>query len=400
MFEITEVIAKENKDWVNINPSDNITKRLFQDYKKVLITIQNNDGINQYYLSEFRASNTSTDTLTVFIENYTLPLPAPIGNYIKTLSNKKLLRYINIWDYGFSAKSFNNDPMVSNSYIGYTPDIELKLDINISNIPMTALEDNLLFLVNGLVTVGEFKENSIILKDGQKLLDKYQSQRISLLDFTQLDGFTCLNFNEFDITILSTSTTESLIEIAHSNPIFVDVTPILAINKRLYISTQNYIVKDRYTINLRIRHADLLRECLGYTAEELGWIEPANLAGEGYQSETINIEAYLEHTLNYVLLINCDDLAIVKKPLIPTFKGKYKIMEEATGILFLEDGIIGDYIMTGKTFYGIELSTTHPLLKKPILDLVNLGRDPTVNLTDYSFNMDSSVAVLMDVYTL
>ena len=101
------------------------------------------------------------------------------------------------------------------------------------------------------------------------------------------------------------------------------------------------------------------------------------------------------------LLIKTDALSVHKDYLLRAgFSNKFTSATIPEGILYLEDGTIGDYTVTSKTAYGHEVTTTTPKLVKAVNDTLAPEAFTSANNASLRFHADDFMAQIVDLYIL
>ena len=400
MYTVTNVLIRNNRSWKNVSfESIQIGQLLENNLAYVTLSNTISNITNQYLLSDFIGINLqSTSQLTTYFSSFSGLLPQPIIPALD-LDNKKRIVYKDLFLYGLKATRgiYSNAVLTINQ--NYTPDLIIETPDSYPT-PLETLDTSLLYLINGVITFPVYRDGKAYLIGATINLDRFTFQHISVLDFSLLGGYQKTVLTTNNVSILNSSINASTIKI--TSPIdLTNKTPLLVVNGYLHILDKTYSVTDNSTIVLHLDYNRMVNELYNLNIETIDWIKPLNHLNDGIDLTTIDPIKYLTTGNSAIILVNTNLLSIDKKNLIRTgFSGKYKTDIIPQGVLYLEDGTIGDYSVTEVTGYGIQVSTTIPTLKDFIKDTTPSNLLTGVNLNKQMSNYKDALALLMDIYVL
>lgn len=402
MYTILSILCRLNKDWNVVDFSTITVSSLLKNYSKVLITLEDSSTsqITQYNLSDFigvRNTYLST-TLISFISNYAAALPTSV-NPILSLSAARHLQYSRIWEYGLNANRcvYNNTELAGN--INYQPDIKITPTSNF-NVALSDLQNHILYLVNGLVFIPTVVNNIAFLLGASYTLDKYTSQSISVLDFSPLGGFNLIPITISNASVFISSVTDTTIIVTLTSPIS-NQTPLLIQNQRLHILDDSYVVLSPTTIAIKLNNKTILSDLLNTPVADVNWVQPSDISKNGYNIASVNCLNYITSGTSYILLVNTNELSIKKTNMFPSgFVGKYHYPTVPTGIMYLADGTIGDWIVSGYSTNMVEISVTPPRLINAIKDTMLASYSEGINNASYSYTTTLTNVINWDLYIL
>ena len=422
MHTVLLVLAKLNRVWNTIDFSTVTINSLLNNYDLVLITLNNGTTNTQYSLNAFTTvyGLNNNITLVSFFSTYNGVFPTPITPN-KSLTNAKYVTYNSLWFFGLLANrtlyNSSSPPNIHNQ-----PDLVITPDA-IFQTPLSSILNKVLFLVNGLVLFPTYDstDESIYLLGASATLDKYPNQQLSVIDFSAIGGFTNIVLTTSNTTVHSTTATGAILYITLPSPI-TGSTPLFIKNGKLRILDNSYSVISPTKIAIKINYRNTLDDLVDMNASDVDWVGSSNLHHEGFLIDSVNALNYLTTGTSSIVLLNTTELCINVTNLFPTgFVNEYVLAKPPTGILYLQDGTIGDYVSNEITDYGTAITTTSPKLLKSAKNLTpstgsfvyNGIQTPTnynvpyssiytsgVNNTSLSKQSDTSYATIVDLYIL
>ena len=422
MYTISLVLAKLNRTWSNVDFSTITINTLLNNYDLVLITLNNGIINTQYSLNAFTTINGLNNNVTLisFFNNYNGVLPTPITPS-KSLTNANYVVYNSLWFFGLIAnRTLYNSSSPPNIY--NQPDLIITPNVRFQNT-LSSILNKVLLLVNGLVVFPTYNSTnqSIYLLGASSILDRYSNQQLSIIDFSAIGGFTNVILTTSNTSIHSSTTTGAIVYITLSSPI-TGFTPLFIRNGKLKILDNSYSVISPTVIAIKINYRSILDDLIDMNASDVNWINSSNLHHEGFLIDSVNVLNYLTTGTSSIVLLNTSELCINITNLFPTgLVNEYVLANPPTGILYLQDGTIGDYVSNEITDYGTAITTTGPKLLKPVKNLTpNTGsfvyngiQTPAnynvpyastytlgVNNTSLSKQSDTSYATIIDLYIL
>ena len=399
MNEINEIFAYNPYRWEKVTDFSTTVFDLLQNYLETYVTISDAAGVvKQYRLNDFLDSfkqNNSVSILT-YLQNQTvfpdIVLP------IKAFNFKKYFYYCDLFQYGLSADRDNHAIPVLNQELQYTPDLHI---VNVSKAfnDITQYANKLLYLVNGEVFPATVHNGNVYLVDAVKHLDENKTHHLSLIDFTQCNGFEIVPFNTLQLTVTKRDNDNVYVKVAI--PVGLkNKTLFIVINRRLYLLTNNYkIIDDEMFIH--VNHGDLIATLHDLKASQTSWINPMPASENGFNKLSIDILQCLNSDGSFIVALNTNRLGIEEEHLIRTeIPFRYSYTNSPLGVMVANTGEILDYTFTTNTLYGTELLTTMP--RNPLRAIETVTDSLTVSFdnSNYSFKSDTFAAKMLNLYTI
>ena len=402
MYGLRNVIAKQNRDWVPIDKETVTVIELLDRYDNCIIDVLMLDGItiNQYYLRDFFQVHLANVNLKLkdYITNHSDVFPAKLSRH-RGLDNVKRVTYHNLWLFGLAANRdfYTQTGVYPNE--AYLPDIKITKPSRYLN-QLTDLLDGVLFLVNGLVVKPFYANNSIYLLGASYLIDRYENQQLSVIDFSAVGGFTTSDIIANNLSPFKHTDHSSTVYL-HVESSMRGKTPLLVINGHLHILDDWYRVINDHTIAITLNNNKIITELVNVPFNDITYVNETRNLGNGFGASNIDALKYLTQGNSSLVLLNTAELNINVENVSPTrFKDVYNAMYPPKGILFQEDGGIGDYIVSSATWYGCSINVTSPKLIKPIKNTLPMDQEGTVNNVSLGFKDTCTGAFIKNLYVI
>jgi len=402
MYNINEVLVRKNRSWSTIDFSTITVQQLISDYNLVLIKISPSDStlLLQYNLIEFPGIYLVDNLTTIsnFISSFNGELPDAIYPQ-KSLSTAKYITYSDLFGFGLDANRVAYSSSVLNYNVNYLPDICISKPDSYPN-EISTLHNKVLYTVNGKIVFEVIENEKAYLVKGANILDRYKSQHLGIIDFSALGGFTKTILDTTHVSIFSADDRKAIMYITLPEPM-AGKTPLLVVNGNLRIMEDIYTVINSTQIAIKLDYLQMLNDVSGMKASDVNWVSAVNGNDDGFNLATVNPTAYLTSGTSAVILVDTTELSMDKINLLPTgFAERYVSSEIPTGIMFLQDGTIGDYNTTAITYYGNEISTSKPKSINMLKDTIPSNKVVGVNNANLTFDSTLSSAVIVDLYIL
>lgn len=402
MYLIKEILVRLNRTWSVLDQTTDSIPYLLDKYHVILVTLGTSDNqlVTQYSLRDVHNIGAVDHSISIhaFFTGYTGILPMAI-NPIKSLSNIKIIKYSSVWDSNLSANRGWYIPNQLEENLNYTPDIAITTTDKQINSLQT-LSDKLLFLINGRVFFSTLTDHAIYLLNGYDYICQCKPQHIALLDFSALGGYQHSALSTHQMTLFSSTTDNSVVNITLHDIDMVGKTPLLVLNGRLHMFDETYAYIDAHTLQIRLNHERVIANHVSDKNVIIDWCYPANLSGQGFNPKTINAIKYLQDT-GHLLLVDTDELCINTVPLLRTgMPGRFNFNDIPNGIMLYENGEIGDYCVTSATSYGTELSTSLLVNGKRLADTVPESKLSGINNANLITPDYTGAAIMVNLYTL
>ena len=402
MYTIKEVLVRLKQEWQAIDYSAATVANLLKTYDAVLVNLtpQNSTAVYQYSLKDFvHVYNVATNVLlSTYFTGYTGAMPTAIAP-LKTMTNSKRVRYHDIWEFGLQADRGVLSSGVVSANPNYAPDIIISKPAAYPN-SLASLHNNLLYVVNGTVFFDTLHADKTYLVNATATLDRGDAQHISVLDFSELGGFQKIDITNHNTEIFSSSPTSAVLLVTLPTSM-AGLTPLLIKNGNLHVLDTSYTVISDTIVAIRLNYSAMVGELIHTPTNEVNWVQPTNVLGSGYNLATINPLLYLTSGNSALIFLATNELSIHKEYLLRTdFIGKYTSATIPNGILYLEDGTLGDYTVSSKTSYGYEVSTTLPKITNALKDTSPANLLTGINNATGHFISDNSMAQMLDLYIL
>lgn len=405
MQTLIQVLAKKKKQWFELNYTDLTMGVLLNEYSSVYVKffVPEDGLVKQFNLRLMDGHNTVPNDTQIndFITNYEGFMA---GGYRTDewlqLTNKKRAVYKSVWEYGLNAELVNNRVGVLQSNQSYVPDIKLTATRN-QITPLSEIESNCLFTVNGVVVAGEVVNDAIILRNGTKLLERSREKNISVIDFSNVGSYTKRNVADLNVTLFNTLVEEGRTKAfvyKIQAPVGTSVKDtLLVINGQLHIFN-NYNTLDVGFITVTIPVELMLTQLVDIPASQVNWIGAANTTDDGYDISSIDPLAYIGNN-SWALTFDTAELCVDIQPLLRTgFINTYTFYENPVGVLYHRDGTMGEYQVTWSTSKGVEINTSRCRVTDDLRSLSNSTTGTNNSCT--SFISKTTDAILKTLYTL
>ena len=401
MYNVSNILARKNSVWLTLATSVFVADTL-KNYDEVLVTItpSNSVVVSQHSLRLFTGAYHSAvnQTIVDFLLGYSYTLPVALSP-IKTLNHRKSVLYSSIWNYGLQVERCSFSSTILTDNINNLPDLVIN-QVDTQLTPVNTLYNQVLYTVAGRVFFEHLVDDRAYLMNASIYLDYYQSQHISIIDFSALGGFDRYVCTTENCTVIHETEDHALVTMVL--PVSIKgKTPLLILNGILRILDDHYVVIDDTKIAITLPYTELLTEVAMLPVNSLGWIQATNVEHTGYNLDSLNPLAYLTTGNSAIIVLDTGELSIVREPLLKTgFTGRYTLPYIPTGILYLQDGSMGDYVVSSTTDYGNEISTTHPTVLRALKDTTPFSKMRGVNNSTLSFPDTNSRAEMVTLYTL
>ncbi len=401
MSKITSVLIKNKREWVNLNHENTITLHtLMANTEVALVTLTNSTGVKkQYDLLKIKSFVNANPTMTLVdyieIDDFLLRCNGAEVQPIKTINDIKCTSFGDIWDYKLKVDRALYSPNALSVNDVYTPDLSIILTDGDTR-SIDAIYKNYLFFVNGKVFFSDKVDNTLWLKKAVAHLDMGKHHQLSVLDFTALGGYETLKISSEMITV--NLQTDNRCVATLTLPVDIgDKSILMVLNGRLHILDGTYRCDSNTTIVIDLNLNQVITEHYEYKADDLKWIAPLSLGGDGYDLTTFDVVKYL-NVNSAVLMLPVKDLCIRETVLHKTcIPGKYTCANSPIGIMLFQDGSIGSYKVTEIASYGVSINSTTQQVVNKLSDSTNQAIGSNANL---HFKSDYTSAKILDLYTL
>lgn len=405
MYTLVNITVRLKREWLTLEVNHQLIKDLLFNYGDSFINVLEDDNTIYTQFNIKDLLNVHSILPTIYIDDYInnfdgILTPEVSAAEQRGLDKVRRITYHAIWDLDLTTnRGFYTPAPSENDPIHYFPDIKItKAEGQVNTL--ANLNDKLLFMVNGRVFFHTLLDEEAWLIGATAELDKGFDKQISALDFTYIGGYERIIFEIGDVALRSKTDSTSVVTITSSVSL-KDKTPLLVIDGRLLLMDDTYQTISDTKIRATIQHDRLVALAEHRDAASLGWVLPATIDGIGYDLSTVDIVAALTNGRSGIIIVDTDALCIFKQTVGRTgFRGRYEFYRLPDGILQLEDGTIGDYVVTSTSSFSVEISTTEPHSIQRISDTVsNELSEITDNQRSLTGNYNS-IGKMIDLYTL
>lgn len=399
MKQLIKILVYKPYQWAEMIDNTIKVTALLQEYNICYITIKAEDNnLYQYKLNDFNQVYTVKNTISIldFINNVTV-FPSRIYP-IKTLDNKKYVRYSDLFMFGLNAQRVNHMLDINNQVGGYNPDL-LITNLTTNYSQLSDYIDKLLFLVNGEIFKSTVYNNNVLLTNSTKRLDVDKFHHLSVIDFTACNGFSIIPFSSLNLNVTNSSDIETTVKV--NIPLNIrNKVLLVVINRKLYILSNHYqIIEDE--MYLTINHNRLLSMIHNLNALDLSWVQPMNSNDNGFIKMSVDIIKCLNTDQSFIIALNTDKLGIEEEYLLKTkIPMRYSYNGFPLGIATAVTGEILDYSFTTNTPYGTEIIITKPHNSLRLIDTVPEDQMAAFDNSDYSFESDTFDAKIHSLYII
>jgi hypothetical protein len=364
---INEILARKANQWIALNTDDTIATAL--SYNRVFISITDPVTLllSQYDLLQFSTINSVSSSLTIleFITAFNTAYPQSQTRTL-SLASQKVINYYTLWDYGLVANRINPSNLALSPNPNNLPDLSITISNNLwGNV--NGFQNNLLFLINGVIAPETYLPSSILIRHGSLLIDTNPQQTIGVLDFTALGGYTRQYFTASDIAQFSSTNTSATYHITLATPL--TGSPVLVLNGRVHLFEDIFKVINPTTLAVTLSYEMVVKEAFTAEPSLLNWMSRVDAESTGFNVGTFNAINYLTQLSSFLITVN-GALSYTDVPVIDTGLGNARLtFSDITDIIFLSDGTIGYYVVNEMlSDFNTVLSVSDPLTSNLLAD--------------------------------
>lgn len=301
-----------------------------------------------------------TTRLHDYFYSYNGYLPLEITPKLNPLNPKKVT-YHDLFIFGLDAERTINDNSVIVRNPNHLPDIKLSRKPHFPN-SFQSLSTKVLYTLNGSIVFPTIVNDTALIDHGAVILDRFKEQHLGVIDFSQIGDFQLVRFNDQNTMIVSQANHKVIVKTTLVGNL-KNYTVLLILDGRLHVLNNRYEILSSTEIGIRLDYFSMIDGLKNTNVKTITWINAVDNLGNGYDLSTIDPLKYLTDTYSGILLLPTTALCIKETSLQRTgFVGRFGASEVPTGIVFLEDGTIGDYLVTEVTHYGHEVAVSKPKL--------------------------------------
>lgn len=404
MLTLLQVLARKKRQWYNLDFTALTVSYLLNNYDAIFVNFNVSETglIKQANLRNFSTIYQPPQNVLIsdYITNYDGPLG---GSYIssdwKDINRKRYITCKNIWDAGLKANLINTTPGVLVTTQSYVPDIEFTADAD--NISLETMIGSCLFSVNGIIHPGELVNDTIILKNATKALERSVNRNMSVIDFSIIGPLRMKRLQGLNPILFKTNMDGDRVKsyVFKTDQPFAGERPdiLLIVNGQLHIFT-NYHLIDSPGLTITIPVDLMMAQLVGLRAADVDWIEPATSEGDGFDLSSIDPMKYIVNN-SWVFTVTTNELCVDEQPLLRTgFIDTYTFPYKPVGMLYHKDGTMGEYTVPWNNGKGVEVIASRSKLHK---DLRSQSLSATgINNSEVGFISDTTDAVIKTLYIL
>lgn len=400
-MQITGLLIKNKREWLTETNFNRSLRNLLNEYPNMLVDLVDpTDGITRQYVVE-EWPNIYLVSPGMSIDDYFIGFtgtPPVALQTPKSLQSAKVVTYMSPWEQGFVVNKGFYEPLAIDPTTTFFPDIKIQKGTHASE--MVTQINKMLFTVNGLVHFPKAHLDAIYLPNGKRRIDEDGYAQYGTIDFSSLGGFTIFPMDDSTLTLVSNSPEKSSVSVQLPEEIGAR-TPLLVIRGRLYLFDTIFQQTDVDKVVVKLDHINMIQDHATIGLANQGWIDTANVSNDAWFRHTVNGVALLDTYDSGIILVNSINLCLRNKSAHRTeLPQGYTYHGVPTGIMFFEDGSIGEYHVSYRAFYGTSVRATRARLTGRLTDTVDRNTMMTVDKSSLTMMSHCPKATFKFIYIL
>lgn len=368
MYAIVKCYVKSNYVWSEKDISAETLTSIIADYQSVRVTtLFTGDTVNSAFtfnqnikaLEEADKSLTLTAWLATFTTATLIGGPAPRG-----LSDSTAVDFYDFYDLPVTVERSNIGYGEGQKIpTGLSTDIRFKSNAPSYDERATAnINKNMLIVLNGRIVDTSMVDNWCYIIDGVTRLNDENSTTISAWDFTDIGGLTKHPLTVDNLRLIPRTPIDIVRNVsrvvATVETSMLGTVPMVIMDGNAHVMDGCYKELSTTEMLITVNHQTAITRALSRPHYNLGYIDAANVRGEGVVIDTFDAVKYLAQTDSFIAAINNDDIAFNTEKLTDTgVIGEYTHYRSPKGIIRFEDYTIAPYKISDYSEVGVAIST-------------------------------------------
>lgn len=366
MYNFIRSFTKNNRAWVDNDLSAMTLADIIANYDDVRIIADFQGGKEiQIRVSSNKNTfmgHTQTDTLSQFLNSFTsddLATMSPFGS----LANAKCVDTIDLFQLPLESWRGNSSYGEGQTVpLGDQTDIAIRSTYDSTSVYSTEnLQKNNIIAVNNTIVDTVMVDDVMFIKDGWRRTQLDNANIFTAIDFTDVGGIDKYSLSDITLTALTRNANDLANGITRVKATLPESmagkTPILVIDGIFHLFDETYKEHSVYDIVINVHHIQATLQQVLRDRDPVGYINAGNVNEDGFDVDTFDPLAYLRDTVSMVVVIDNDDISILRemvgKTLIPN---EYNHYRAPRGITVFEDKTYAPYMIRGWNEHEVELT--------------------------------------------